>query len=244
MTSAAIEQQLRSSLDRHGFTFMQAADMKQLCGDLTADTDWLPFKASWDDLREDTYLAANGRCRRRRHAVFSVDRGGRILRKADQPHYQSVEYNPLQGGVERWFEPIRPDIGNNPVLRRLLIVSANVFSSANADTPAWHVEAHQFRIEARPGQPGLPTPEGVHRDGVDFVLVVMIGRHNISSGTTSIHAHDGARLGEFTLSNALDAAWVVDERVLHGVTPVHAIVPAQPAWRDVLVITYRSRNSA
>ena len=37
---------------------------------------------------------------------------------------------------------------------------------------------------------GKPTPEGVHRDGVDFVIVVMIKRVNIDSGATTIYDLD------------------------------------------------------
>ena len=100
-------------------------------------------------------------------------------------------------------------------------------------------EAHQFRIEARPDAAGQPTPEGVHRDGVDFVIVMLVDRVNIASGTTTMHAPDGKLLGSFTLAAPCDAALVDDERVMHGVTPVHPVDPARPAWRDVLVITYR-----
>ena len=55
-------------------------------------------------------------------------------------------------------------------------------------TRAWHIEVHQFRIEARPGEPGQPTPEGMHRDGVDFVLVLLVRRQNVRSGVTSIRS--------------------------------------------------------
>jgi len=103
----------------------------------------------------------------------------------------------------------------------------------------WRVEVHQFRIEARPGEPGQPTPEGVHRDGVDYVLVLMIRRTNIAQGTTTIHARDGQLLGSFTLSDPFDAALVDDASVFHGVTAVEAIDPAKPAHRDVLVVTFK-----
>ena len=96
----------------------------------------------------------------------------------------------------------------------------------------------QFRIEAPLGGEGLPTPEGMHRDGVDFVLVLLVNRANIASGTTSIHAPDGRELGRFTLTFPLDAALVDDARVAHGVTPVKAIDAASPAYRDVLVVTF------
>jgi hypothetical protein len=107
----------------------------------------------------------------------------------------------------------------------------------------WHIEAHQFRIEARPEASGQPTPEGVHRDGVDFVTVMLVDRVNIASGTTTMHALDGRELGSFTLTRACDAALVDDNRVMHGVTAVQPVDPAKPAWRDVLVVTYRRRHA-
>ena len=99
---------------------------------------------------------------------------------------------------------------------------------------------HQFRIEAREGEAGRPTPEGLHRDGVDYVLVLLVNRRNIVSGRTSIHALDGRTLGQFTLTEPLDAALVDDARVAHGVTAVEAIDATQPAYRDVLVVTFKA----
>ena len=105
--------------------------------------------------------------------------------------------------------------------------------------PAWHVEIHQFRIEARPGEEGRPTPEGMHRDGVDWVLVLMVRRENVASGETTIYDLVKRPLGSFTLTAPLDSALVDDSRVYHGVTPVVPLDPAQPAYRDVLVVTFR-----
>ena len=42
-------------------------------------------------------------------------------------------------------------------------------------------------------------------DGVDYVLVLLIARRNIASGTTTIHALDHRELGSFTLTEPLDA---------------------------------------
>ncbi|MGW4163409.1 2OG-Fe dioxygenase family protein [Streptomyces sp. NPDC004788] len=33
--------------------------------------------------------------------------------------------------------------------------------------PSWEVDAHLVRVTARPGSPGLPSPEGRHLDGFD-----------------------------------------------------------------------------
>jgi hypothetical protein len=101
------------------------------------------------------------------------------------------------------------------------------------------VELHQFRIEAGDGAAGLPTPEGAHRDGVDWVIVMLVDRRNVASGVTDIFANDGVRLGAFTLERPRDAVVLDDHRVMHGVTAIHPLQPGAPALRDVLVATFR-----
>ena len=201
--------------------------------------DWDVFAASWNDLVLDAYLVDAGRFRRRRHAVYSLDERGVLRREAHQPHFQSRDYNALYGGIERWFEPIQETIGASASLLAILRLCAALFGTPAPGRNRWRLEVHQFRIEARADEPGLPTPEGVHRDGVDYVLVLLVSRQNIASGTTTIHTADGTLLGSFTLSQPFDAALLDDARVYHGVTPVEPLDPAQPAHRDVLVVTFR-----
>ena len=88
---------------------------------------------------------------------------------------------------------------------------------------------------------GQPTPEGMHRDGVDYVLVLLIGRRNIRSGVTSIHDAGRADAGQLHADRAVDAALVDDGRVMHGVTPVEPMDPARAGVPRVLVVTFRAR---
>lgn len=201
--------------------------------------DWATFAASWADMPLDAYMADGGRYRRRRYGVFSVTRDGDIRREAHQPHWQSTDYNRLNGGIARWFEPVARDIGDSHAMRTLLGFCTAVFSILAPTVTHWHVEVHQFRIEAAPGEAGQPTPEGIHRDGVDYVMVLLVRRENIASGTTTIHAPDGRLLGSFTLTDPLDATLLDDHRVFHGVTPVVPVDARAPAYRDVLVVTFR-----
>ena len=231
---------LIAGLTQAGFAHAAATDMGALL-DAQGLTDWAGFAASWDDLGLDTYMADGGRYRRRRHAAYSIG-GASLRRKPHQPHYQSRDYNTLNGGIARWFEPIKPEIGTHPALTAILRTANTLFTAA---TPAdqrpdtWHVELHQFRIEARDGEAGQPTPEGLHRDGVDFVLVMLIRRQNVASGVTSIHDLTKRKLGSFTLTEPMESALVDDGLVYHGVTAITPIDPAAPAFRDVLVVTFR-----
>ncbi len=231
---------IAETIGRNGFAFVQAPEMHALL-ETAGLRDWGTFAASWDALDVDAYMADGGRYRRRRFAAFRASAAG-IMRKPHQPHYQSRDYNLLNGGIERWFEPVTEVVASHPALRAILRVSQTLFdrmTPAEVRPAAWHVELHQFRIEARPGEDGRPTPEGMHRDGVDWVLVLMVRRQNIASGETTIYDLASRPLGSFTLTIPLDAALVDDGRVYHGVTAVTPIDPRLPAYRDVLVATFR-----
>jgi len=227
------------ALARDGYAFVPGAAMRASLEAGGSLADWPDFAQSWNDLAVDAYLADHGRYRRRRHAVYTLAADGVATREPHQPHYQSRAYNPLHGGIDRWFEPLLPAIGAGASLATVLRWCARHFG-ALAPASAWRVEVHQFRIEARADEPGKPTPEGVHRDGVDWVLVLLVARENIESGTTTVHALDGRQLGSFTLTQSCDAALVDDHRIRHGVTPVMPLDPARPAWRDVLVVTLKA----
>ena len=191
-------------------------------------------------------MADGGRYRRRRYACFTIDGlAGRGSRTA--PTTRALGYNGLNGGIDRWFTPVEPRMGAHPLLARLLERLAAAFAEAGGLVPgtaaAWLVEMHQFRIVADPRRAGLPTPEGRHRDGVDWVAVVLVGRHNVAGGVTAVTDGDRPRLGTFTLDTPLDTVLLDDHRVWHGVTPVHPVDDAAPAHRDVLVLTFRDRRT-
>ena len=155
-------------INRDGYAFVKAARMRVLLEAAGPLADWAEFAASWGDLAVDRHMADRGRYRRRRHAVYRATPSEGLVRQPHQPHYQSLDHNPLNGGVARWFEPVLPALAEGASLRRILEFCHGLFDRLAGAPRHWHVEIHQFRIEARPGEAGQPTPEGAHRD----VLVV------------------------------------------------------------------------
>jgi hypothetical protein len=228
-----------SSFAEHGYQFVPGPRTRATLEEIGSLSDWQEFAASWNDLAIDPYLAEDARFRRRRFAVYRAEPRGAIERQPHQPHFQHREYNRLFGGIERWFEPVAPEVGGCASLQTIVRFCLCFFGATPLHAAAWHVEVHQFRIEARRETPGQPTPEGVHRDGVDFVLVLLVKRDNIVSGVTMVHDLAGSLLGSFTLTDPFDATLVDDNRVAHGVTPVAPLDPSRPGFRDVLVVTLR-----
>ena len=228
------------------FVFVESAQTSKLLSTIAGapmDSDPV-FLDSWNRLEQDQYMADGGHYRKRRHATYAIDGAGQHARLMPyQPHYQTVDYNQLNGGVARYFAPILDDLHQSLSLAALLEFGNSVFSQITGNGH-WHIELHQFRIEARDGRMGKPTPEGVHRDGVDFVIVVMIKRVNIDSGATTIYDLENQLVGEFTLRESFDMVLVNDRKLYHGVTPITQLDADTEAFRDVLVITFKLKNIA
>ena len=241
--SALTIDEIGRKLATRDFLFLKSAQVIELLSGIAGSriaSDPL-FLDSWNGLEEDPYMADGGRYRKRRHATFELRSSAEIpVLMPHQPHYQTLDYNSLNGGIARYFAPILLDLLNSRTLKVLLKFGNRLFSRLAGEHP-WHIELHQFRIEARDGQKGNPTPEGVHRDGVDFVIVVMIKRVNIESGATSIYNLDNQLVGEFTMLETFDMAIVNDRKVYHGVTPITQLDPDEEAYRDVLVMTFKRK---
>ena len=228
-------------LGQRGFAFVDGAVVRAMLGEAGL-ADWDGFARSWADLVPDRFMADGGTYRKRRYACFKATKDG-LWRLPPQPHYQTLANNPLNGGIERLFAPVEDRIALHAANRATVEACRRVFETADptvGEPRAWRVEMHQFRIEAHPEVNGQPTPEGLHRDGVDWVLVLMIRRSNVEGGVTTIT--DAARrpVAEASLSEPLDASLVDDRRVFHGVSSLAPLDPSRPAWRDVLVLTFRA----
>ncbi len=205
--------------------------------------DWTDFAASWHRLVRDAYMGDGGRYRFRRHATYAWPAHGVLRLAPHQAHYQARDYNALNGGVERWFEAIEAPLAGGAVLRALISAGHDLVAGLRPGA-GWHIETHQFRITAEAHSKGRPTPEGVHRDGVDYVMVMMVHRENIASGRTELYDRDGAAVAGFTLTDPAELVMLDDERLAHGVTPVTPLEPGRPSYRDVLVVTFRVAGSA
>ncbi len=226
---------LEPTLRERGFAVLGASDVATLAG--VAPTALQALTPSWDTLFPDTYLKDGGRYRQRRHSCFIVEHDA-VQQVPHRMHWQSVEYNALHGGMERWFKPVAPVTIAQPAWAALIHALARV-CSAQREVARWHVEAHQFRIDTTDGV-GRPTPEGAHRDGVDFVAVLLVDRHAIKGGETRVFDARGRDGQRFTLDEAWSLLLMDDARVIHESTPIQPLEPGYIGHRDTLVLTFRA----
>jgi hypothetical protein len=229
---------LNDSLRSTGHAALSPEGLAALIGAASDELDAL--RPSWNDLPPDAYLRDGGRYRRRRHSCFVVT-GNVVEPVPHRAHWQPVEYNALHGGLERWFEPMDSAVVSQPVWTQLLRHLSATCSALKGPQP-WYVEAHQFRIDTTDGI-GRPTPEGAHRDGVDFVVVALVDRNGVKGGETRVFDAQGPSGLRFTMSEPWTVLMLDDERVIHETTPIQPVDPSAPGGhRDTLVITFRSRG--
>ena len=218
-----------------GYALLRPFDVATLAGCSVDDLGALA--PSWDRLALDNYLKDGGHYRRRRHSCFIDDGAATALALAPhRPHWQPIEYNALHGGMHRRFEPIEPATIAQPAWSALLRALGQVCSSVRG-AARWYVEAHQFRIDTLGGI-GRPTPEGAHRDGVDFVAVLLVGRSNIKGGETRIFEADGPGGKRFTMFEPWTMLLLDDCAVIHESTPIQPT--GENGHRDTLVLTWRA----
>lgn len=202
---------------------------------------WQALAKTWDDLPVDPYLKVGSKFRHRRFGRFILEEAtGLLQRSDDQSFFQSSKINSYAGGVIRSFAPMHDLTYKNKFLQYVIDSSLHQLRTTfGVSSRYWEVTVHQFRILTTEHEVGLPTPEGVHRDGHKFISMHLIARTNVTGGVTEIYTDEEERLASITLLKPLDSILVHDEMLKHGVTP---IMPANEtedvAYRDVMVIDY------
>ncbi|OGS87647.1 MAG: hypothetical protein A2061_04570 [Gallionellales bacterium GWA2_59_43] len=224
---------LADSLSGYGFGVLGSSGLASFIGLPLSDLESL--KPGWDDLPLDNFLKDGGRYRRRRHSCFIVEQQ-EVTQVPHRAHYQPLEYNALHGGMHRLFEPMAEMIVLRQIWPSLLRAIARVCSNVKGEQP-WYVEAHQFRIDTSQGI-GRPTPEGAHRDGVDFVAILLVARENVRGGESRIFEFNGRHGQRFTLSEPWTLLLLDDQKVIHESTPIQPA--AEGGHRDTLVLTFRA----
>lgn len=243
--NTTIQSEVCAEILKQGFAKLDARALSCLVNapDVTHFTQhWDDLHQSWFDLRRDTHLKDGGAYRQRRHSCFVQDLdAGAMTQTPHRAHWQPTVFNALHGGYDRMFEPIISHVTADQAFLKLLSTFGETFAHLHT-TRQWFIEAHQFRINTHGGI-GRPTPEGAHRDGVDFVVVMMLGRYQVKGGETRVFNVNDSTGVRFVMEEPYTAILLNDAKVIHETTPIQPAEPDQTdCWRDTLVLTYRAKG--
>jgi hypothetical protein len=139
------------------------------------------------------------------------------------------QFNPVGGGKRRSYQPIKVDF--TPLIR----LAVDGFPLDPSED--WQLNVHQNRTRATADKAGPLTPEGVHHDGHEYVLIAVLRRHNVAGALTRLW-QPGADAPFWTGTLRDRQAVLLDDRAIaHDVTDVQS-ADGGPAHRDIVIVAF------
>ncbi|MEX2980465.1 2OG-Fe dioxygenase family protein [Streptomyces sp. C36] len=193
------------------------------------------FTASWNDLPADAHLDADTPYRFRRYDRFRIAGDG-LERLPHIAFFQDRAVNKVSGGVARMFAPLDDAVACGPVLGAVVRTLREHLPGPRTGTDLCGV--HQIRVTATDATDGHPAPEGVHRDGHNYVAQVLIRREDVLGAESCLYDLAGRAVHRASLSAPLETIVLDDRRVLHGVSPMRPAPGARRGVRDMLLVDF------
>lgn len=187
------------------------------------------FKQFFNDLPVDPYV--KGKYRFRRLSRFTAA-GNELVKLPHGCLFQSKEYNPLVGDIKREFAEIDDALTQLDDFKKLVFA----FIDACKLHPESEIGVHQIRTTCSLNNFGNPAPEGIHRDGTDFIGIFCVNRENIQGGETHLYVEKKEKPVFKKILNPGELLLVNDREFFHFTTPIKPTSDAQGV-RDVFVLT-------
>ncbi|MDG4807550.1 2OG-Fe dioxygenase family protein [Micromonospora sp. WMMD1120] len=184
---------------------------------------------SYGDLKFDEYMGDNRYRRFAQFRMFRADDRWEFERLPLRPYVTFSKYNPVAGGIRRYYQPIEVDF--TPFIR------AGAEEIPLDTDQQWQVNVHQFRIVVKKDVEGVVVPEGPHSDGRDYVLIGVFGRHGITGAEMTLMSPsvDGTPFHTSTLEAGQGVVFA-DREMFHYVSEIEPI--AEEGHRDTLIATW------
>jgi len=206
--------------------------------EILASESWAEFKNSWNDLHIDEYMNDDGKYRQRRFCKAKYNAADNSLWLKEHDYYfQPTAVNPLNGGMKRWFSQVTGDTFYNVVFNKLLKTMGKELTSHTGQA-VWDINVYQNRIIAEQGNEGKPSPEGIHKDGVKYSLLLLMNRENVSGGENTIYDLKQTPLFSHTLTTEGECILFADDPTFHYASEITQVNSSAPGYRDLLVVEF------
>lgn len=150
-----------------------------------------------------------------------------------QPHaplYQDKTINPVNGGLVRVY----PEIDNLNFAKEAILLFANTFKIDYS----YEILVQAQRTKCNNKSEGITTPEGFHRDDIDFLAILCVNRYNILGSETQLKDYQG----NVVFKKVLDPGEILlidDSKLLHYTSPITLKNSTLDhfGFRDVLILS-------
>lgn len=236
-TSNTIPRNPPKELERTGATILSGSEFMST---LNSESNSEIFGAYWNDLESDQFMEDNGLYRKRRfgHYQYNSDAAELTVIEGKHEFYQSEAINDLNGGKGRTFAPANPTFCTDTFLLSVIKRCLEVIAVKKPQYNSLTINTHLIRIVCGTNIVGLPTPEGIHRDGHCFVSQHLINRKNVYGGVSGIYNKNNEAVMHHQLSNFMDTIILDDNVLKHDVSPIFSADKTTGGYRDMLIIDY------
>lgn len=183
-------------------------------------------------------MADGGEYRYRRFSEFTYNNLDKSLNSKPHSYFIQPNYlNHLNGGIKRYFHPLTPYVAMNQELHKFICLVGNIISCINGNM-LWKLYVHQVSILASKDQLGSPAPEGIHKDGMTFSVLLLIDRNNINGGVNKFYNNDKELIDEVTLLDRYDFIIMDDRKGYHSVSDISVIETTNEGKRSMLFLEF------
>ena len=195
------------------------------------------FKLSYNNLKIDTYIENNDppkRLRKFARYYATINTKYSDIEYDDNTIYnQTVDDN---RNNTRVFSPIDKEFIYSNFILNLLNYSINNIKYFVPDIKKIQLDVHQVRNIIYPNSYSTNSPEGVHRDGCDFIIsAFVVNKINIKGGTSIIKNYDKTDHKYIILNNG-EGIFQEDRELWHYITPFECDNHHYLGYRDIIGI--------
>ena len=178
--------------------------------------------------------------RRRRYGRFVYLPWADILSLSPVTKYhQDGALNPDDGGVAREFAPLTERMRRNRFLRAVIRLDFRMLPLSEEERRlAWQVGVHVVQMFARPGIPGVSSPDCLHKDGEPFTYVHLLRRQGVTGGESVVTDNSKRIIYEGMLARRMDSLVVKDSDVFHQVKRIEVSGSGQEGYRTALLVDF------
>jgi hypothetical protein len=152
-----------------------------------------------------------------------------------EPLYQSLEFNPVHGGIQRHYPPLSAGF------IAALADPLRLFQAMTRLGEDDEVLVQAQRVTTGTGGIGHPAVEGFHQDDVEYVGILLVGREGLAGGKTLVAADADGR--DLVFAGELQPGQLLvldDRRVWHYTSPVRDVAGPGLGHRDVILFGWPS----
>lgn len=187
------------------------------------------IKPFFNNLPVDPYIKGNYRYRRLSRFIVS---GNELIKLPHGYLFQSKEYNPLVGDIKREFAELDDALIELESFRKIVLA----YSDSCKLHPEAEIGVHQIRTTCSQSNYGNPAPEGIHKDGTDFIGIFSVARENLQGGETHLYTAKKEKPVFSKVLNPGEMLLINDHEFFHFTSPIKPTSDKE-GIRDVFVLT-------